>query len=885
MKSSQSNNTNRRQFLKSAVLSGVGMAAGGISIPSASADAAQKPLVLATQGKSTYSILISQAAPPSEHRAAAELQRFIEEMSGARLPIISDAEEPKGDLVLVGDSSQLQKFGLEIPFAGLGAEGFVLRTHGEHLIIAGGKPRGTMYGVYTFLDRLGCRWFTTEVSVIPKKPTLVFKPHIEWQKPAFEYREPFFIEAFDKDWAARNRVNGSFLSLDESTGGKVSYYPFVHSFYAILPPKQYFRDHPEYYALVDGQRRGEDVYAQLCLTNPDVLRLAIQTVLKWIDEHPDVTIFSVSQNDTLGWCECENCQRVEQEEGGAHSGPILRFVNAVAAEVGKTHPDKLIDTLAYSYSEPPPLKVRPLPNVRIRLCPIGTCAGQAFDRCVYNRYFLNHLQEWAKITDQLYIWHYVTNFRHYLLPYPDFDELAADIPMYKKNGVVGIFLEGDAAPGGGGENAELRSYVMARLLWNPNINVDETVNEFMAAYYGKAARVMRAYFDLQHRQVRLPPQGEGNHTWISTQPGAPYLSPAFLTQATKLLDEAESTAADAATRKRVQKARLCIDYVKVMHAKAFIVQGGSYAPENLDQLKENFRRLLADTRSFGITSFHEGRTLEVDEREFAKNIKPYRVATLESSALRVIVAPELSGRIISIIDKATSTDFLHHADPSESAYPDTCGLGAFVHADHHLRNPYDAVWELQAQPGPLEIHLTGTCPNGLKMQRTIRLLAEKPVIHTETTVENGGSSAVDAVLNSSGDFSAKRLVESAVIFRSQAGMAVQKKVLSPGEDPEGVQWYAGRDLPDGEWTLQGVGNDSRWHAGSEQPNGEYTLTGVGTRMAVVNSFPKDQVTRCMVKWSRRKEAPLTMTLWSAKRSLAPGATLKLEADYEIRQVS
>ena len=95
------------------------------------------------------------------------------------------------------------------------------------------------------------------------------------------------------------------------------------------------------------------------------------------------------------------------------------------------------------------------------------------------------------------------------MPFPDFDELAADIPMYKKHGVVGIFLEGDAAPGGGGENAELRSYVMARLLWNPNIDVDETVNEFMAAYYGKAARVMRAYFDLQHRQVRLPPPGAG----------------------------------------------------------------------------------------------------------------------------------------------------------------------------------------------------------------------------------------------------------------------------------------------------------------------------------------------------------------------------------------
>ena len=110
---------------------------------------------------------------------------------------------------------------------------------------------------------------------------------------------------------------------------------------------------------------------------------------------------------------------------------------------------------------------------------------------------------------------------------------------------------------------------------------------------------------------------------------------------------------------------------------------------------------------------------------------------------------------------------------------------------------------------------------------------------------------------------------------------MRKAVLLSGEDPEGVQWYAGQDQPDGRWTLRGVGNDSHWHAGSELPDGEYTLSGPGTRMALVNTFPKDQVARCMVKWSRRKEAPLTMTLWSAKRALAPGETLKLEADYEI----
>jgi hypothetical protein len=833
------------------------MAVGGISAQIAPADASKKPLVLAKRGKSMYSILISEAASPSEQRAAGELQRFIEEMSGARLPIVTDAGEQDGDLVLVGDSKLVRKLGLKIPLDDLGAEGFLLRTEGKHLVIAGGKQRGTMYGVYTFLEKLGCRWFTPEVSLIPKKPTLVVKPLNESQKPAFEYREPFFTEATDKDWAARNKVNGSSQRLDESTGGKVSYYPFVHSFYSILPSRQYFKEHPEYYALVDGKRRGDD--AQLCLTNPDVLRLTIQTVLKWIDQHPEASIFSVSQNDTTGWCECENCRRVEEEEGGAHSGPILRFVNAVAAEVGKTHPDKLIDTLAYWYSEPPPLKVRPLPNVRIRLCPIGACEGHAYERCQHDRYFLNHLQAWARITNQLYIWHYVTNFAHYLVPFPDFDELAADIPLYKKNGVVGIFLEGDAATGGGGENAELRSYVMARLLWNPNIDFDETINEFLAAYYGRAARAMRAYFDLQHRQVRLPPQGNGHHMWIYTRPGAPYLSPDFLAQATKLLGEAETAATDEAIRKRVQKARLSIDYLKVIRSKTFAVRDGWYAPENLDQVKENFQGLLKDARSFGIAEFHEGRPLEKDEAEFARYMKPYRVATLESSTVRVTVAPELSGRIISIIDKATSTDVVHHPDSGDRRYPDLSGLAVFVYADYVLREPYDAVWELEAQPEPLEIHLAGKCPNGLRMKRTIRLRPDQPVIHTETTVENTGRSAVDALLNFQSNLGPQRLEESAVVFRSQAGQAVRRAVLLPEEEPSG----------------------SLGVEGSEQPDGEWTLTGAGAQMAVVNSFPKDQVTRCSVNWTGKADSRVTMALWSAKRTLAPGETLKLEADYEI----
>ncbi len=142
-----------------------------------------------------------------------------------------------------------------------------------------------MYGVYTFLERLGCRWFTPDVSRIPKLRTIEIPALDERQKPAFEYREVYIREAFDKDWAARNKTNGNFTALDASTGGKVEYFPFVHSFYSLVPPQKYFASHPEYFALVDGARRGAQ--AQLCLTNPEVLQLAVARVREWIRDHPE----------------------------------------------------------------------------------------------------------------------------------------------------------------------------------------------------------------------------------------------------------------------------------------------------------------------------------------------------------------------------------------------------------------------------------------------------------------------------------------------------------------------------------------------------------------------------------------------------------------------
>ena len=871
MASADARDKTRRQFLRSAVLSSVGLAAGRIRGLSA-ATTPRQPITLVKRGKSSYSICISHAASPSEKHAAEELQKFVEEMSGARLPIVTDADKPQGSLVLVGNSTLVEQTEPHMEFEKLPAESFSLLTggnrvliggdtqvkEGDWVLIVGDRQRGTLYGVYTFLEKLGCRWFTRDVCVIPKKPTLVIEPLDEIQKPAFEYREPFFTEASDKDWAARNRINGSSMNLDESTGGKFIYYPFVHTFYQILPAQEYFGEHPEYFALVDGQRRSAN--AQLCLTNPSVLRLTINKVLEWMKQHPEASIYSVSQNDCEGWCECDACQRVEQEEGGAHSGPILRFVNAVAMEVAKQHPDKLIDTLAYWYSEPPPLHARPLPNVRIRLCPIGACEAHPYENCKDDAYFMNHLRAWSKITNQLYIWHYVTNFSHYLLPFPDFDELAANIPMYRKNGVVGIFFEGDFAEGGGGENAELRSYVMARLLWNPKVDVDKIIDEFMAAYYGKAARPMRAYFNLLHRQVRPAPRGKGQHMWIYTNPGASYLSQEFIAQAQKLFQEAEAAADDDATRTRVRKARLSIDYVRLLHAKSFEVHGDSYAPTDLAGLKENFQSFMKDVRSFGITELHEGSKLSEDEENFNSRIKPYRVVTLQNALMRIDVAPELSGRIIRMIERRTGHDLLRRPDPGERSYPDAGGLSVFVNSDY-LGRTYETTWGIEAHTGPTELRLIGSCSNGLKATRVIRLQNDEPIFHTETTLENRGDSAQDVVLQSRCVVGPRNIEESSISFRRQDGKTTQQKLIKAGQEPRGAETYDGAEQPDGEWAL------------SEATPG----------LALVNHFPKEQVSRCFARWTAKTENSLTMGIWSVKRSLAPGEMLTLEADYGIRR--
>ncbi|MDO8587830.1 MAG: DUF4838 domain-containing protein [Armatimonadota bacterium] len=572
---------------------------------SVAVSASASTATLVKNGKSGYTIVLATEASPSEKHAASELQKFIADISGARLPVVGEADKPE-KMIVVGSCETQRALAPDLNTKALGDEGFAIRTVGPHLLIAGGRLRGTMYGVYTFLEEvLGCRWYTSTVSRIPKKRTIHLASLNITQKPDFEYREPFYMDSWDADWSARNKANGNQHKLDETRGGKMSYIGFCHTFDALVPMDKYYKDHPEYYSLIDGARVGGQYQGQLCLTNPDVLKIVTDRVLQLISENPNSRIVSVSQNDNSGYCRCDKCKAVDEEEG-SQSGSVLRFVNAVADEVGKQHPEMMIDTFAYIYTERPPKITRPRPNVRIRLCPVFNCQHHPYEKCENDKAFVENLRGWSRIAaNGIYIWHYNTNFANYLAPLPDLQELAVDIPLYKRSGVVGIFFEGtytagNGPYGSGGFMDDLKAYLIAKLSWNTKADPRTIRDDFLSGYFGKAGKPIGEYLDLLEEKVAR----ENIHGTVF--PGIDkidFLTEDVMTKSNELFDRAEKLAATPDELRRVKHARLSIRIVEVYRESTKAAAGST---KDRRAALGNLVRFVRDCKADGIVNISEG---------------------------------------------------------------------------------------------------------------------------------------------------------------------------------------------------------------------------------------------------------------------------------------
>ena len=546
-----------------------------------------KKLLLAERGQARLPISITREACPGQERAAGELARYLRRITGADFAI-ARGTQPEGAIALAIEPS-------------LEEEAFCLEITDRGISIAGGSLRGIFYGVYGFLeDVLGVGFYTHDVTKIPWIPHLELEAATLWEKPALEYRQLDGTLEYLPDWRAHNRLNAArtevagapVAPLDRYGGGK-SYALFVHTFDTLVPAAQYFDEHPEYFSMIDGKRQREET--QLCLTNPEVLALVIKRVRQTLRAHPEAAIISVSQNDSLGnnGCTCPACAKVDEEEG-SHAGTLIRFVNAVAEAIEDEFPHVLVDTLAYRYTRTPPKITRPRRNVCVRLCSIECCFGHPLEECnrvvgPFARWhtpgaptFQDDLIGWGRICDRVYIWDYVTNFAQYWLPFPNFHVIGPNMRFFVKNGVKGVYEEGNYHSPSPDLN-ELRQWLLAKLMWNPDFDVKRGIYDFTEAVYGPAAEEIRAYIDLLEKRVT---EGE-IHFGIYERADVAYLDEETLFRAQELMSAARAKELTLSQRNYVEKVALSVEYAVVAQA----LLRGQRDVERIDAMMDKARAL------------------------------------------------------------------------------------------------------------------------------------------------------------------------------------------------------------------------------------------------------------------------------------------------------
>ncbi len=589
---------------------------GLLMLTSSAVLAEESGLTLAANGASQFAIVRPADASPSQIYAADELQRLTREMTGAQLPILADDQPLPAKAILLGVTRHTETVLGEPATPGkLGDDGFRILTRSPHLLIIGGRVRGTLYGVYELLEQYGgCRWYAKHHSCIPKLDSWVVPQLDETQIPAFAMREPFWWGMFDGDFAARCKVNGNRPALEDKHGGKIRFGGdlFVHTFDQLMPPGEFFAQHPEYYSELDGKRTAE--HAQLCLTNPDVVRIVTDRVLARIRRDPQAKLFSVSQNDWAGWCRCASCREIDEREGSP-SGTMIQFVNQVAEAVEKEFPDVWIETLAYQYTRHPPKTLKPRHNVVPRLCTIECDFSVPLNASTYeqNRRFVDDIEGWSAITDKLYVWDYTTNFAHYVSPHPNFGCLQGNVQFFRANHVVGLFEQG-AYQAPHAEFAELRAWILAKLLWNPDQDIEPLYRDFFQGYYGPAARPIRQYFD----QLQALVKGDESVLQIGSPPTASFYTDAFFDSAARLWAEAEELVKDdPAFSYNVRMSALPVIYAQLERWPATTValedRGGVLTPVGIaPEYGTLARKFLAGIAEGGITHISESHPRHTD---------------------------------------------------------------------------------------------------------------------------------------------------------------------------------------------------------------------------------------------------------------------------------
>jgi len=367
------------------------------------------------------------------------------------------------------------------------------------------------------------------------------------EEPVYTFRSiidfPFTVERMLKeaDWAAKNRLNWVHPGVNdphtwETVRGNATVLPEVlkrglrmlwggHTFQTWIPNDLYFDAHPEYFALVNGERiPQQNDRGGLCLSNVEMQCEVAQNILHFATANPGIDAFDLWMNDTEDWCECEECRRFEGEAdyerypeflhfAGApqKSRSYFTFVNNVARMVHAENPAILLSPLAYARSYEPPNELHTEPNVFVGF----TNFLRTRNKCLLdpgdarNAAFVETIKRWQAHAGHLFIYEYFS----YPLTYNAFTEyltniadLAAELRFYPTIGIRQCSSEG----AGEGYWRPMVMYAYGRLLWNPELSYEAIMEDFCRYAYGEAADVMLEFWQIQEKREPFLTQRDKN---------------------------------------------------------------------------------------------------------------------------------------------------------------------------------------------------------------------------------------------------------------------------------------------------------------------------------------------------------------------------------------
>lgn len=694
-------------------------------LPAAASSSGGK-LVLAERGKpASFTIMLPEDASPSQRLAADELRAHVRKMTGVEWPVGvpgRNGNPPRG-FFLGGGSSDL------------GNDGFRIVTGRDFVRIEGGAVHGTLFGVNDFLERhCGCEWFSSTTEVIPVKDVLEVSASLDEKRiPAFLFRDAnWWEQQHDFKFAARMKVNGFRTAYPDDFGGqdlKMDCSTGASTFYRLVPPAKHFKDHPEWFALVDGHRMGKN--AQLCLTNPGLIDFITSNVTARIAKHyPSAKYYGINPNDWRRFCECPECKAVAEREE-TQMGPILHLVNEVASRIEKTHPDVVLHTLAYLYSLKPPKHMKPRRNVMITFCTDQCDFSKPIVKSKWkgSREFVEYLDGWKRICDKLYIWDYSANFHYLPMAFECVHVMPENFRLFKEAGAIGVFEEGHHV-GTRGADAQLKLWVLAHLAWDPYQPLEPLLRRFFKGYYGAASGIARAYYDaLVEKELSRDEENRPLMMWGVLDD--PQLPVAFFDRWSKEWGRAlERVKDDPVRTENVRWALNHVDWVRLLRAreaaKIVVSENPAAIVSRVSELKGAAKRLLEDFRREptarkigGMTRWSDSRISAIAGYDPAKTRAGDRV-TVED---RMLVAQDIFGAS-RVKDPKAEDGSAIRIDPYAKGWYQSVLINARdIYADPGVRLKIRARIRVEKTSVAGEAFTAGTCDNSTFKNRQIKSFA------------------------------------------------------------------------------------------------------------------------------------------------------------------